>query len=70
VIGDRGIHERCGPGFWSAVAQAVSEDFHAGRFTDGIVKGVARAGDVLAQHFPRAADRPDVNELPDRVSED
>lgn len=69
VIGDRGIHERCGPGFWSEVAKAMEEDFRHGRFTDGLVKGIERAGEVLAAHFPRAA-QPDVNELPDTVSED
>lgn len=69
VIGDRGIDEHCGPGFWTAVADAMQEDFRQGLFTDGIVKGVARTGAVLAEKFPRtaAADR---NELSDEVSED
>jgi uncharacterized membrane protein len=69
VIGDLAIHERCGGGFWGAVAQAMEEDFRAGRFTDGIVKGVTRAGEALATHFPRL-DQADVNELADQVSED
>ena len=70
VVGDAGIHERCGPGFWSDVASAVEEDFKAGRFTDGIVKGVTRLGDALAAHFPRTAGTADTNELPDEVTED
>jgi uncharacterized membrane protein len=70
VIGDTAIHAQCGPGFWQEIAQAMSEDFHAGRFTDGLVKGVARAGDELARHFPQSAARPDTNELPDDVTED
>ena len=70
VIGDSGIHARCGPEFWREVAQAVGEDFRAGHFTDGIVKGVTRAGDLLARNFPRSAARADVNELSDQVSED
>jgi uncharacterized membrane protein len=69
VVGDKGIHEKCGEGFWKDVAAAMEEDFRQGRFTDGIVKGVAKAGDALAAHFPRTG-RPDVNELPDEVSED
>ena len=68
VVGDKGIHERCGEGFWKDVASAMEEDFRQGRFTEGIVKGVARAGDALAAHFPRTG--PDVNELADEVSED
>jgi uncharacterized membrane protein len=70
VVGDEGIHARCGPGFWKDVAAAVEADFRAGRFTDGIVKGVARVGDALATHFPRTGSAPDANELPDEVTED
>ena len=69
VVGDLAIHERGGPGFWAAVAQAMEEDFRAGRFTDGIVKGVTRLGEALATHFPRLGDA-DVNELSDQVTED
>jgi uncharacterized membrane protein len=69
VIGDLAIHERGGPGFWAAIAQAMEEDFRGGRFTDGIVKGVERAGEALATHFPRT-DQRDVNELADQVTED
>jgi uncharacterized membrane protein len=70
VIGDQGIHDRCGLGFWKDVAEAVEADFRAGRFTDGIVKGVNRAGDALATHFPRQEGQTDRNELPDEVTED
>ena len=70
VVGDRGIHERCGPEFWKEVAAAVEEDFRSGRYTDGIVKGVARVGDALATHFPRPQGSADTNELPDEVTED
>jgi uncharacterized membrane protein len=70
VVGDEGIHARCGPDFWKDVAAAVEADFRAGRFTDGIVKGVARAGDALATHFPRTGPAADANELPDEVTED
>jgi uncharacterized membrane protein len=69
VVGDLGIHEKMGAGFWADVAAAMEEDFREGRFTEGIVKGVARAGDALATHFPRTG-APDANELPDAVSED
>lgn len=68
VVGDKGIHEKCGDVFWKDVAAAMEEDFRAGRFTEGIVKGVTRAGEALAVHFPRTG--PDRNELTDEVSED
>ncbi len=70
VIGDKGIHERCAPTFWTDIAHVMEEDFRAGRFTDGLVKGVARVGEALALNFPREAGRQDVNELKDEVSED
>lgn len=70
VVGDSGIHARCGADFWKDVASAMENDFRAGRYTDGIVKGVARAGDALAAHFPRQASDADMNELPNQVSED
>jgi uncharacterized membrane protein len=70
VIGDQAIHAGCGPDFWKDVAAAVEADFRAGRFTDGIVKGVARVGDALATHFPRTGGVADANELPDEVTED
>ena len=69
VIGDQAIHEHCGQGFWEDVAAAMQEDFKGGRFTDGILKGVARAGEALATYFPRT-ERADVNELSDEVTED
>ena len=70
VIGDAGIHERCGPTFWADIAAAMEADFRAGRFTDGIVKGVKEAGDALARYFPREGRTQDVNELLDDVTED
>jgi uncharacterized membrane protein len=70
VIGDAGIHERCGPTFWTGIAAALEADFRAGRFTDGIVKGVKEAGDALARYFPREGEAQDVNELSNDVTED
>ena len=70
VIGDEGIHARCGPDFWKDVAAAMETDFRAGHYTDGIVKGVARVGEALATHFPREEGTADTNELSDEVTED
>jgi len=65
IIGDQGVHAKCGEQFWRAIADEMSSRFRQGQFTDGIIHGVAAAGQVLSQHFPRSAD--DVNELPDKV---
>jgi len=65
IIGDEGVHNKCGEQFWKKIADEMSGRFKQGQFTDGIIHGVAAAGEVLSQHFPRQAD--DVNELPDKV---
>jgi uncharacterized membrane protein len=68
VIGDTGIHARCGETFWQHLAESMRARFHAGEFTEGIVEGVNRAGDLLAVHFPCRPD--DTDELPNRVERD
>ncbi len=68
VVGDEGIHKRCGAEFWQAMAAEMSGSFKKSEFTQGVVHGVHRAGELLAQHFPRRPD--DRNELPDRVAHD
>ncbi len=65
VLGDAGIHERVGQGFWDELVRTMTPYFRQKNFTDGIVKGIEAAAEALAGHFPRASD--DVNELPDDV---
>jgi uncharacterized membrane protein len=65
VVGDEGVHARCGQSFWADVSAAMAREFRDERMTDGIVLGVGRCGQLLAEHFPRQAD--DVNELPDAI---
>ena len=68
VIGDQGVHQHCGNEFWTAVTEAMSGHFRKSEFTQGIIHGIRRAGELLAAHFPR---RPgDGNELPDCVEHD
>jgi uncharacterized membrane protein len=67
VIGDSGVHDKCGDAFWTELASAMSEHFRRGEFTEGVVHGIERAGALLAEHFPPHPD--DRNELPDAVEE-
>jgi uncharacterized membrane protein len=53
VIGDEGVHVKCGDPFWRELAGAMEGYFRRAEFTEGIIHGVARAGDLLAEHFPR-----------------
>jgi len=68
VIGDESIHALCGQGFWDETAAAMEKSFREGKFTEGLVAGVQRAGDIMARHFPRKKD--DLNELPDELVRD
>lgn len=68
VIGDSGVHARCGDAFWQQLALSMADHFRQSAFTEGIVQGIKRAGELLAGHFPRRPD--DDNELSDRVEHD
>ncbi len=52
VIGDEAVHAKCGDEFWRKLADAMSGYFRKGEFTPGIIHGVQKAGDLLAEHFP------------------
>jgi uncharacterized membrane protein len=67
VLGDEGIHQKCGQEFWKEVVDSMIALFHKEQFTDGIVKAIEILGQALQKHFPRCGD--DRNELPDRVIE-
>jgi uncharacterized membrane protein len=53
VIGDQGVHARCGDEFWRELTAAMEGYFKRGEFSDGLVHGIERAGTLLAAHFPR-----------------
>jgi uncharacterized membrane protein len=55
VIGDSGPHDKCGDAFWSSLAETMGGYFKRREFTEGIVHGVDRAGELLARTFPRTA---------------
>lgn len=67
IVGDQGIHEKCGQDFWGKIAERIRAEFAAGNLTAGIVAGVTSAGEALRQYFPRQPD--DKNELPNEVVE-
>lgn len=66
ILGDEGIHAKVGQEFWHRVADAMSEKFKAGEFTDGLIKGIETVGESLAAHFPYDA-LTDKNELADDI---
>jgi uncharacterized membrane protein len=52
VIGDEAVHAKCGDEFWRQLADAMAGYFRKSEFTPGILHGVQKAGELLAQHFP------------------
>ncbi|MGA2445252.1 MAG: hypothetical protein ABSG50_07480, partial [Opitutaceae bacterium] len=59
---------QCGDDFWRELADTMTGYFKRGDYTDGLVHGISRAGQLLATHFPRVPDDP--NERPDDIVED
>jgi uncharacterized membrane protein len=68
VVGDVGVHARCGDSFWHELTEEMAGHFRQSDFTSGLVHGIRKAGQLLAQHFPFA--RGDRNELSDNVAHD
>ena len=68
VIGDTGVHEKCGQKFWDALAAEMTRHFAQADYSQGIITGIMKAGEILAQHFP--AQPGDKNELPDKIETD
>ena len=68
IVGDRGIHERVGDEFWGKTRDIMGTYFAKGLVKEGVVAGVMSVGEQLKKFFP--AKPKDVNELPDKVTED
>jgi uncharacterized membrane protein len=68
IVGDTGVHEKCGDAFWREVSAQLSHDLKNGPATDAIVHAVQTVGDLLAAHFPPSAS--DRDELADEVVEE
>lgn len=67
IVADRPIAERVSADVWGEAMADMLTDIKRGCVAEGMAAGVRDVGQVLAEHFPRAAD--DVNELPDRLIE-
>ncbi len=66
ILGDAGIHEKVGAGFWDEVRDEMQEQFRKGDITQALISGISRAGQKLKEHFPfQDGDR---NELHDKPS--
>lgn len=68
VLGDSGITSRAGTAPLDDIASSMSAAFREGRFTDGLVGAVERAGALLAAQFPRDPGAADRDELSNTIS--
>ncbi len=66
ILGDAGINAVVPDNFWNEVKDAMLEEFRKGQFSEGLVKGIAMAGEKLKAFFPYRDD--DINELSDDIS--
>lgn len=66
ILGDAGINAVVPENFWDDIKLTMLSHFREGKFTEGLVEAISRAGEQLKKHFPFQKD--DVNELPDDLS--
>jgi len=67
VVGDKGIHEKCGEQFWQDVVGKMRAHFQGEKFSDALAEAIEEAGRALAANFPRKGT--DKDELSDEIVE-
>ena len=67
VLGDEGVHKKCGDEFWQNLVERMRAHFQNENFTDALVEAIEEAGKILARHFPKTGSPQ--NELPDDIVE-
>lgn len=70
VLGDQGIHARVGEAEWTRAVEDLVAGIRRGAPAEGFTAAIARIGDRLAEHFPRAPGEASPNELPDALRRD
>ncbi|MCF0163781.1 MAG: TPM domain-containing protein [Bacteroidales bacterium] len=66
IVGDKGINEAVGEGFWNGIIANLSTSFSCGERQKGLCDAVLAVGEALKQYFPYQDD--DENELPNEIS--
>ena len=66
IYGDKGIHEKVPEGFWNSTSAEMEKHFRNGNFTEGLVAGIEKAGEQMANYFP--FQQGDKNELTNDIS--
>src|SRR5262245_31678429 len=66
ILGDAGINAVVENNFWDSIKEEMQKHFADGKFTMGLITGIAQTGEALKKYFPPEAG--DVNELPDEIT--
>jgi uncharacterized membrane protein len=66
IIGDKGINNVVPENFWNETKNDMLEHFKQDKLVEGIVTGIAIAGEHLQKYFPHQLN--DKNELPDDIA--
>ncbi|MDE3742757.1 TPM domain-containing protein [Maribacter polysaccharolyticus] len=66
IYGDRGINKVVPKDFWDSTKEVIEAHFKKGRFKEGLIEGITKAGKELEVHFPWQSG--DVNELSNEIS--
>ncbi len=67
VLGDEGVHAKCGEVFWQQLVDKMRVHFQSENFTEALVQAIDETGTLLGAHFPRTSD--DVDELSNEIVE-
>jgi len=67
IYGDRGIDKVVPDNFWNTTKDTIENHFKNGRFKQGLIDGILKAGKELEKHFPW--NHGDINELSNEVSQ-
>lgn len=65
ILADEGIDSKVDEDFWADTDDAILDGIRKGSLSDGLISGVQRAGERLAEFFP--CEEGNRNEIPDRV---
>lgn len=66
ICGDKGINEVVATDFWDSTKEIMAAQFKQGHFKQGLIDGIAQAGEQLKTYFPWQND--DTNELSNEIS--
>lgn len=66
IYGDKGINDVVPKDFWDTTKNVIQSHFKNGRFKQGILDGILKAGEQLETYFPW--EHGDINELSNEIS--